>query len=241
VTASGATPGPSSVPARAVWKELGVAAAGFIAAVAVTAGFGSLSRLWAGAPAALGAVLDLVVLSLPLVAATAVAVTVSRRHARDALGLRSLRVADVVLGLAFGLLARAVVELLAPTAGSLAGPFGAPADLPVVIVIVAGAVLVSPVVEELFFRGIVLRALQSGCRGPLGRATATGVAVAVSTAAFVSLHLVTAGAAVPIGLLAGTVVVGVGCGILSAVTGRLYAPLIAHVVFNLLGVVLLAL
>jgi hypothetical protein len=44
---------------------------------------------------------------------------------------------------------------------------------------------------------------------------------------------------VPVGLLVGTVAVGLGCGVLTLLTGRLAGALIAHVAFNAIGVALL--
>ena len=55
------------------------------------------------------------------------------------------------------------------------------------------------------------------------------------------LHALPWEGGVPIGLLVGTLAVGVGCGILTLVTGRLGAAIIAHVTYNAIGVGLLLL
>lgn len=67
-------------------------------------------------------------------------------------------------------------------------------------------------------------------------APGAALAIAVSTVAFTLLHALPYGAAVP---LAAPVVIGIGAGVLTAVTGRLAAALTLHLLFNLAGVVLL--
>ena len=106
------------------------------------------------------------------------------------------------------------------------------------VVLVVGIVLVTPVVEELFFRGLMLRALDDALAAA-GRAIAGTVAVVVSSAVFVLLHTLPSGENVSVGLIVATLGVGVGCGILTLVTGRLGGAIVAHVVFNAIGVALL--
>ncbi|WP_194409367.1 CPBP family intramembrane glutamic endopeptidase [Microbacterium cremeum] len=178
-------------------------------------------------------------LSAPLIGAVLIAAWVSRARVAAATGLGGVTGVPLVAGIGVGLAARAVVEVLIPTRGGIGG-FGtdSAAGAAAVVIALAGAVLVSPLVEELFFRGLLQRAVGDvlAAAGPV----AAGVtAVTVSTAAFTGLHVVAAGGAAPAGLLAGTVLVGAGCGILTLLTGRLAAAITAHVVYNAVGVALL--
>ncbi|WP_375385852.1 type II CAAX prenyl endopeptidase Rce1 family protein [uncultured Microbacterium sp.] len=243
------SPGSSSLSAPGLgyarpWPALLVAGVGFIASVLLLIGYPSLRVAWITAPAWVQSLLDLVILSLPLVITVWAAVAIgSTRGFAAALGIRSWRWIDALLGVCVALIVRAAVEVIAPTVGSITGPLSggdAGAQTANAIVIVAGAALVSPLVEEAFFRGVVVRALGDGLR-PLGRTVAGAVAVAVSTAAFVALHAVSWGGSPPVALLVGTVGVGLGTSILVVVTGRLGGAIVAHIVFNTLGVVLLLL
>lgn len=62
------------------------------------------------------------------------------------------------------------------------------------------------------------------------------VALLVSTAAFAFVHVVAGGS---ISVLVGAIAVCAGCGILVLLTGRLWAAIVAHVLFNAIGVALL--
>lgn len=233
--------GPSATAYRRPW--LATAIAGI--AVAVT-----LILVWAipGLREGLAAwpgwamrVFDLVVLSAPLVIAVVLAGRLAGDGIGRATGIRRWTWGDAALGLCVGLVARAVTELVAPTAGQLLGPFdveGTAALIAEAAVLVVGLVLVTPVVEELFFRGVMVRALSDGLDGA-GRAVAGTVAVAVSTVVFVLLHIAPAGADPAVGPVAATFAVGIGCGILTVLTGRLGGAIIAHIVFNATGVALL--
>ncbi|KAA9107785.1 CPBP family intramembrane glutamic endopeptidase [Microbacterium rhizomatis] len=243
------SPGSSShlVPAPAYarpWPALLVAAVGFIAAALLIAGYPSIRLAWITTPSWVQSLLDLVILSLPLVVAVFAAAAVgSRLGIASALGIRAWRWSDVVAGAGIALVVRAAVELIAPTVGSITGPLSggdAGAQAANAIIIVVGAALISPVVEETFFRGVVVRALGDGLRS-VGPAIAGTVAVAVSTGAFVALHAVSWGASIPVAALVGTAGVGLGTSILVVLTGRLGGAIIAHIVFNTLGVVLLLL
>lgn len=183
--------------------------------------------------------LALAFVAVPLTAGALVAARWAGRGAIGrVLGIRPWRWSDALAGVAIALVVRAAVEVVEPTTGTLGGPFGAP---PVVVAVsVLGAVVVAPVVEELFFRGVMLRALIDALGGR-GRALAAVIAVALSTAAFVVLHLVTLGPFAPAGLLVGTIGIGIGCGVLAVVTGRIGGALVAHVVFNALGILLIVL
>lgn len=186
-------------------------------------------------------VVDLVILSAPLLIAVVLAGRLAADGVARAVGIRRWTWTDAALGLLVALVARALTELVEPTAGALLGPFDVDVTLAVIAetsVLVAGIVLVTPVIEELFFRGLMLRALDDALSGA-GRVIAGTVALVVSTVVFTLLHAVPAGANVSVGLVVATLAVGVGCGILTLLTGRLGGAIVAHVVFNAIGVALL--
>ena len=89
---------------------------------------------------------------------------------------------------------------------------------------------IAPVLEEVFFRGVVLVALFTVLRRPLGRAAAGAVAVIASCGLFVLVH------GLVIGVAAHEVVslatLGLVCGLLVLLTGRIWAALLVHVVYN---------
>ena len=122
---------------------------------------------------------------------------------------------------------------------------------------VLGGVLIAPFLEELFNRGLVLRGVQNALwlrrtgnpRDAVTPAvqrrsivTSTVIALLVSSLAFGLLHT----GAVPdlrssVYLLLSTFTVGLMCGVLTVITGRLGAAIVTHIVFNGTGVALLLL
>lgn len=164
-------------------------------------------------------------------------------------GLLSFRAVDVLYGVVLG-------ALLRIAQGWLAVAFGGSGALPSYPSLdgslpplwwaddfVAGGVI-APVVEEFFFRGLLLVALFSVVRRFV-RGSASGqedvgivlggvVAVAASTGLFVLTHqLVTplsADVALTLGLL------GLVTGMLVVFTGRIWPAVLVHAVFNLTGV-----
>ena len=92
--------------------------------------------------------------------------------------------------------------------------------------IVLSAALVAPVVEEVLFRGLLLRAL-------LRRLPAVP-AVGLSALLFASAHLLDPGAVL---VLPGLLLVGIVSGILAVRSGDLSRPILLHVGFNVLVVV----
>ncbi|MCP2638124.1 CPBP family glutamic-type intramembrane protease [Microbacterium sp. HD4P20] len=227
----GASPGSSSFYRRP-WIALLVAAAGVVIAGLVVSLYRGI-----GATGWIGSLADLVIISVPFVLAAVVAIRLAATPGFVRRVLLRWRWTDVAFGLGVGLLVRALLELLVPTTGSLLGGFGT-VSIAAVAVIALGAALVTPIVEELFFRGVAVAALLD-VFGSLGRVVAAVASVAVSTAAFVALHVVAAGGMVTWGALLGPLAIGVGCGILFAVTGRVAAGICAHVVSNAIGVALL--
>ncbi|MBD3756681.1 MAG: CPBP family intramembrane metalloprotease [Microbacterium sp.] len=196
---------------------------------------------FAALPAWAATALDAVVVLAPLVAGALVAARAAGPAVARALGIR-VTLIDLVLGVLVALVARAVVEIVTPTRGSLLSPFG-DTDADQLAVSIVAVVLFAPIVEELFFRGAVQRALQALLTRParplLPSRAAAAVAIGVTTIAFVGLHAVPDGGAVPLGAVLAPLLVGVGAGVLTAATGRIAAGVVAHVLFNAAGIALL--
>jgi membrane protease YdiL (CAAX protease family) len=91
-------------------------------------------------------------------------------------------------------------------------------------------VVAAPIVEEFFFRGVVLVALYTVLRGPFGHLVAGPVSVIASTGLFFLVHLLVADSA-PANLLA-TALLGVVCSVLVVLTGRIWGAVLVHVVYN---------
>jgi membrane protease YdiL (CAAX protease family) len=217
-----------------------IAAITFVVACALVLAYPGLRASFPGPPW-LQRVFDFVVLSAPLIVGVALAGRIAASGIARATGIRSWRGIDPVLGVLVALVTRSLAEVLAPKAATLLGPLEtgpASSALAGAIVLVAGLVVVSPLVEELFFRGLILRAMEEALTAA-GRILAALAALVTSTAAFVLLHALPWGGGAPVGLLVGTLGVGLGCGILTIVTRRLGAAVVAHVTYNAIGVALL--
>ena len=102
------------------------------------------------------------------------------------------------------------------------------ADTSSMWVLVIAAVVVAPVVEELFFRGLCLRAIENRF--------GTTVGVIGSTLLFTVPHFTNPSLAGTAVLFTVIGVVGLGLGVLTVKTGRLGAAIIAHAGFNAVGV-----
>lgn len=168
----------------------------------------------------------------------AIAVVAAGRWASTDRVLASIRAdvwrwTDIVVGVFAGIALRAVVELFWPTVGP-----AVPGGIVGVMVIAIAAVVVAPVIEEAFFRGLLLGALRD-LAARRGRFVADTMSVLVSTAAFVALHA----AAMPTApeSLVGIAIIGAGFGAIFVDTGRLAGPIVAHAVFNGIGAGLLLL
>lgn len=154
-------------------------------------------------------------------------------------GVVSLGV-DVFFGIAAGLLVRAfdafVSLALYGSTGFVPGALvaGDGSVFWLAVLAFVGPVIVSPVLEELGFRGVFQRAFGTSLGGGFwGWATA----VLVTSLLFALAHLFTAavsGGAVVVT----TFVLGLVTGTLAAVTGRVRASIVAHVVFNGVAVAL---
>lgn len=152
---------------------------------------------------------------------------------REDFGLR-IEAADILPGLLAGVASQVLITVLylpftllkpdldvSEEAERLLDPVQGMGLVVLAVFLVIGA----PFVEELFFRGLLQRALT--------RRYGPGLAVAISSVAFGLLHLQ------PVQLL-GLVVFGVVLGVLAQRSGRLGPGLVAHAAFNATTVVLLA-
>ena len=151
------------------------------------------------------------------------------------IGLLRLRAVDVLYGLVLG-------ALLRTTQGWIEGLDGTPAEWPglvqvggsiplsSMVVDVVGPVVVAPVVEEFFFRAVVLVSLYTVLRRPFGKLTAGMVAALGSTALFVVMHGIS-GAADVSGVVSLSLL-GLVCALLVLLTGRVWGAVLVHVVYN---------
>lgn len=192
--------------------------------VLLSAGIGTL---WAGPSAA---IVSTLVLWIGMLVPVVLAFTRS-----TPVGLLRFRAVDMLFGVALGLLLRFVQ-------GWLEVGFGGTGALPSYSVIggevsagwlaweAAGAVLVAPALEEFFFRGVVIVVVYQALRRSGGRVAASVASIAVSTALFVLLHGVS-GSASPDGVAAAGLL-GVVCGLLVVLTGRIWGAVLVHVAYN---------
>ncbi len=192
-------------------------------------------------------------------------IVISRRRGLKSLaadfGLR-FRPVDLAIGLGIGILVRILtfIEALVVVAVTGKAPTRGNADFgtdPLWIILngVVVAALIAPVVEELIFRGLVLRAVRWAIlRGRSGsprpqpatatvRGWAAVIAVAVSALLFAAAHLYEAIGdpilLITLGLF--TLTAGVLHGVITIATGRLGPAIVAHFVVNGSSVLLIVL
>jgi len=156
-------------------------------------------------------------------------------------GLRLRPWPDIPLGLAAGLgsqyLLVPVVEApLAPFVHNLYTRLGHPAQTltghafgPGLVVLALLVCLGSPIVEELFFRGLLLRALL-GSLGQLGPRLAPAASIAITALVFALAHFEAL-------QFLGLASFGVVLGVLAWRTGRLGPSVIAHMTFNTVTII----
>jgi uncharacterized protein len=150
-------------------------------------------------------------------------------------GLLRFRFLDLLWGIGLGLLLRTVQGWLAVAAGGSGALPSYPSiggSLPsgFVFTDVLAPVVVAPVLEEFFFRAVVLVSVYTLLRRAVGFVMAGAVAVVVSTALFVMLHSLTGALAVD--EVISLSLLGLVCGCLVMLTGRIWPAVLVHVVYN---------
>jgi membrane protease YdiL (CAAX protease family) len=191
-----------------------------------------------GQPAWLTQLIAYLLIWVPLLATVLLGgIRYGSRSLRDDAGLR-IRWIDLGIGLLTGLVLRFIVQGIAPTTpqASLDGS-AAPPQAAHLVVLVIGAVAIAPLIEELYFRGLLQRSISGLVRG--GRAARIIVSVLASTALFVLLHLASAAPANWGAVAITTGLSGLALGLLATTTRRLGSAIVAHAVFNALGLVFL--
>ena len=175
---------------------------------------------------------------LPLIAAIFIAsVRGGLSLSRKIMGLRVTWL-DLFFGLGVGLLLRAVAGLIEiGLTGRMVGlgvTFGDPVyDSWWLFGTIIAPVIVAPIIEETFFRGLLQKSSRRVLTLHLGQRTALSLSIILSASTFALLHLMEAAsltAALILGL--STFILGLVTATLSATTGRIGAPLIAHITFN---------
>lgn len=146
----------------------------------------------------------------------------------------SIRPIDLLWGAAVGLVLRFVVSSLEvafygglPATAGGAVPLATADEMVYVVVALLAVIVIAPVLEETFFRGLILPSIIATLRG--GR----WISVGISAVLFAILHLLavtTVAQTVVVGV--GTLLVGLAAGSLAVLTGRLGPAIVAHVVFN---------
>jgi membrane protease YdiL (CAAX protease family) len=182
----------------------------------------------------LALLLSYLVVWVPLLAACAFA-TYARgtRSLKRDLGL-AITLTDVLFGLSLGLLARGLVSILEIVTTGRMGLGSVTLGEVVyngwwVFGALIAPIIIAPFVEELFFRGLVLRSVQGLVLGRF----APAIAIFVSAMLFAALHL-TQGPSPSQAIVLGfsTLILGIAAGILAIMTGRIGASIMAHATFN---------
>lgn len=223
---------PSRAGERLARRRLIVALAGFVVAAFLAAMMPAGVRL----PQPFDAFDGYLLVWLPLL----VAILVARFGLQTPAGSPStlgfaFRPIDLLWGIAAGMLLRILVSVLEvlvygslPAMATGAAPSGSIAVVVSFVLAVLAATVLAPVVEELFFRGLLLRSIRGSISG-----RSVWMAVVLSAALFAALHLVVAdSAAEALVTGVGTFLVGLAAGAAAVLTGRLGPAIVTHVVFN---------
>lgn len=192
-------------------------------------GAGLANVLLPGAP-----IVSTIALWSGLIAATVFAFL----RARPA-GLLRIRPTDLLWGFGLGLLLRVfqgwVSGADAAAFPSISSATGA-ADASWWLTQFLPAGLIGPVVEEFFFRAVVVVAVYQLLRRSVGPVAAAVTALLVSAGTFVVLHGIRGILLLNDGLI--FFAVGAACGLLVLLTGRLWGAVFLHVVYNISYLVL---
>jgi membrane protease YdiL (CAAX protease family) len=183
-------------------------------------------------------ILSYAVVWVPFLAAVAVACFVRGTGSltRD-IGLRFTPL-DVLFGVGAGLLARACAGLIEIAVTGRTGGLGVTFGETVydgwwLFGTILAPVLIAPLVEELFFRGLLQKSVLRFCAVRLQPRLATVLSIIISAGLFAVLHLTQAAnpaGALILGLSA--FVAGLATALIVGFTGRIGGAIVAHVVFN---------
>lgn len=218
---------------RRLWLEGSATARAWNGTVLAYAAFalGTAIVLSVAARSYLAAPVGPVVSSLVLWIGMAVPVVIALMRSRPR-GLFRFRWTDILWGLCLGLLLRVVQGWLEVAAGGIGGlpsyttlDGGLGAEW--LLLALFGPVLILPLVEEFLFRGVVLVTVYRTAR----RGLEAGIlAIIASTATFVAIHAVNGMSSweEPVYLA----LVGLTCGLLVLLTGRIWGAVLVHMVFN---------
>ena len=150
-------------------------------------------------------------------------------------GLLRFRAVDVIWGVGLGVLAR-LAQGIAIDANSNAFPVATELQSGEgwlwVIQSAAPAALIGPIVEEFFFRAVVLVCVYQLLRRALGFLAAASAALVASACGFVAIHALFA----PLGAVDAVTlfVLGALLGVVVLFTGRIWGAVILHMVYNVI-------
>ena len=155
-------------------------------------------------------------------------------HSRP-VGLLRLSMLDLVWAIGLGLLLRMTqgwLEVAVGASGALPSYPSIGGQLPQgwIFTDVVAPVVIAPVLEEFFFRAVVLVSVYTLLRRAIGKSMAGVTAVLVSAALFVLLHSLTS--ALSVDQVISLSLLGMVCGLLVALTGRIWPAVLTHVVYN---------
>ncbi|WOQ69205.1 type II CAAX endopeptidase family protein [Microbacterium limosum] len=151
-------------------------------------------------------------------------------------GLLRLRGVDILYGVVLGVSLRVCQGWLDQAAAGGVTPFPAYPTIDGALPAswwfgdLLAPVVISPVLEEFFFRAVLLIAIYSVARRALGGAVAGFVAVITTTGLFVVAH--TLSGALAWDDAAAYTLVGLTCGLLVVLTGRIWGAVLTHAIFN---------
>jgi membrane protease YdiL (CAAX protease family) len=158
-------------------------------------------------------------------------------------GLFTFRRADIILGIGCGLVVRFVVDALRwrsegylawPTLNSVDGHLAPLWWLDAVV----AALVISPVVESLFFQGFLLVAMYTVMRRAIDSSKVAGVSAALVVAAIlVGVNILVVGSSLSGLTLVSLALTSLVASALVLLTGRYWSALVLHVTLNALGLV----
>ncbi len=185
---------------------------------------------------------------IPMLAAIAAACTgLGWRASVQRLGLH-FHPFDLLWGIAAGCFVRAVdaiarLQLMGTTGLEPQPTLGAVGvDGWLIMTGILAPVMLGPLIEEIFFRGLLQRSLVRSIRHTLHHVASASIIAVLATSVLFSLVHFLVGTDVGIAAVAtaiGTFAFSLAAGFLTAATGRIGGAIVAHIVFNGVAVLLL--